>query len=140
VKVTVKVEGLSACAEALRELPRAVARDVMLRILTDRAEPIAESARNLAPVDLGDLRDSITVSTRLTRRQRGLHRKEGADDVEVFVGPGPHPQAHLQEFGTVHHPPQPFMRPAWDEHQGKLLDNIAEDLWGEIRQAAGKGG
>jgi HK97 gp10 family phage protein len=140
VKVTVKVEGLSACAEALRELPRAVARDVMLRILTDRAEPIAETARNLAPVDLGDLRDSITVSTRLTKRQRGLHTKEGRDDVEVFVGPGPHPQAHLQEFGTVRHPPQAFMRPAWDEHQGKLLDNIAEDLWDEIRQAARKGG
>ncbi len=136
--VTVQVEGLKALQAVLRALPRATARDVMLRVLEQRAKPIAAHAARLAPVDQGDLQESIQVSTRLTQRQRGLHRKDGPRDVEVFVGAGPQPQAHLQEFGAEQHPPQPFMRPAWDSEKDRLLEGIAEDLWAEIQVAGAR--
>ncbi len=140
MKMTVKVEGLREIAETLRRLPKAVSEEVQLAVLTKRAEPIAETARQLAPVDHGDLQGSITVSPELTKTQRAKHRKDGPDDVEVFIGPGAFPQAHLQEFGTVNHPPQPFMRPAWDQHKGELLEGLAEDLWQEIEKAVGARG
>lgn len=130
-----KIEGLSDCQAALRELPAAVGKKVVRDILIERAEPIAETVRALAPVDQGDLRDSVAVSTRLTRAQRAIYRKEGPGDVDVFIGPGAHPQAHLQEFGTEHHPPQPYLRPAWDQHIDKVFENIVEDLWAAIRKA-----
>lgn len=135
MKISVKIEGLAECQKALRELPPAVGKKVIRDILCERAAPIAETMQALAPVDQGDLRDSIVVSTRLTRAQRALYRKEGPDDVDVFIGPGGHPQAHLQEFGTEHHPPQPYIRPAWDQHIDKVFENIVADLWDAIQKA-----
>lgn len=135
-KATVKVEGLKALQTALQELPKATAQSVMLRVLKKRAQPIAEAAKQLVPVASGELRNSIVVSTKLTRRQLGQHEKAGPNDVEVFVGPGALPQAHLQEFGTFKEPPQPFMRPAWDAEKENTLKGIADEMWSEIEKAA----
>jgi HK97 gp10 family phage protein len=136
--IRVHVEGLAEVQTALRQLPDATAKAVLRRVGRKRLAPVAERARELTPVGQGELRDSITVSTRLTRRQRGKHRKDGQDDVEVFAGAGPHPQAHLQEFGTEHHGPQPFMRPAWDAEKEGVLAGIGQDLWSEIEIAAAR--
>lgn len=121
---------------ALRELPDATAKNVMRRVLLKAGQPIAETAQSLVPVAEGDLRKSIAVSTRLSKTQRKKHRKADRDDVEVFVGAGPHPQAHLQEFGTANHPAQPFLRPAWDQKRRSVLDGIKTAMWTEIRKAA----
>jgi HK97 gp10 family phage protein len=134
--ITVKVDGLSDIMTALRELPNATAKNVMRRVMAKRAEPIADAARRLVPVDQGHLRNSIHVATKLSRRQRGRHRKKHRDDVEVFVGPGTDPAAHLQEFGTSHHDAQPFMRPAWDQTKDEFLAGVGADMWAEIEKAA----
>jgi HK97 gp10 family phage protein len=136
--ITVKVSGLSEIMTALRELPNATAKNAMKRVLVKRAEPVAERARQLVPVDEGHLKNSIHVSTKLTRRQKGRHRKRHRDDVEVFVGPGTDPAAHLQEFGTSQHPAQPFMRPAWDQTKDELLAGVGADMWAEIEKAAAR--
>lgn len=132
----VKIEGLKEVQAALRALPDATAKNVMRRILKKRGEPIAEAARSNVPVDQGDLKNSIAVSTKLSRRQKAKHRKGGPDDIEVFIGPGTHPQAHMQEFGTFKEPAQPFMRPAWDAEKTGVLEGIKDDLWTEINKAA----
>src|SRR5688572_30736260 len=124
----VHVDGLSELQVALRELPDATAKNVLRRVARTALEPIAARARALAPVDDGTLRESITVGTRLSRRQRSQHQKESPDDVEMFAGAGPLPQAHMQEFGTQHSPPQPFMRPAWDSGKEDLLETIKNEL------------
>lgn len=134
----VKIEGLAELQTALRELPDATAKNVVRRILRKRGEPIAERARQLAPLDQGELKESIAVGTRLSKRQRRLHRKIDPNDIEVFIGPGPLPQAHLQEFGTQNHPAKPFMRPAWDANRDSLLNSLKVDLWNEIQKAAGR--
>lgn len=141
----VKIDGLRELEAALAGLPRATGKNVLRRVLKTRAEPIAEAMRSMAPDDPetggNDLRSSIALSTRLSKRQAGLHRKMFRNDkaaVEMFVGAGPLPQAHLQEFGTVHHGPQPFARPAWDGGQSAMLDGIAKDLWAEIEKAAAR--
>jgi HK97 gp10 family phage protein len=136
MKVSVRVDGLREIEAALHELPKATGKNVVTRVLKKRGEPIANTARANAPVDQGQLRDSIGVSTKLSKRQKRIHRKEGPDDIEVFVGAGALPQAHMVEFGTDQMPAQPFMRPAWDKGKEAALEGIGQDLWAEIEKAA----
>jgi HK97 gp10 family phage protein len=138
VTVSIKLEGLKEIAAALDDLPKATGKNILRRVLLARAEPIAKAAIGNVPVLTGALRSSINVSTRLTRRQRKKHRKAKPDDVEVFVGPGTDPAAHLQEFGTSKEPAQPFMRPAWDAEKNGVMDGIKDDLWGEIEKAVAR--
>lgn len=139
MKTTIHIEGLRELDEALGKLPMATGKNVLRRVLRRRATPMAEKMKALAPEDEGDLKRGIGVGTRLTRRQASLHRKMFADDrasVEMFVGAGGHPQAHLREWGSDGHPPHPFARPSWDAHQKQILEGIKDDLWREIDMAA----
>lgn len=140
---TVKIEGLRELEKALAELPKATGKNVLRRVLLKRGQPLADAMEAKAPDDPAtggmDLKTSIGVSTKLSKRQAGLHRKMFKDDkasVEVFVGAGPVPHAHLQEFGTINHGPQPFARPAWDSGKGPLLAGLKDDLWSEVEKAA----
>jgi HK97 gp10 family phage protein len=136
MKVSITIEGLSRCQAALRELPAAVGKSVVRDILIERAEPIAETVRSLAPVGRGVLQGSVVVGTRASWGGFALHGKGGPHHVEVFVGPSPDGFHGLfQEFGTLHHPPQPFLRPALDKHIDKVFENIVDDLWAAIQAA-----
>ena len=135
-KTTVKIEGLRELDRALGQLPKSTAKAVLRKVLKDAGEPLARSARRLAPKDEYHLYESIDVSTRLNRRQRGLHRKETSPAFqEMFVGTN-NPAGVQQEFGNDRHAAQPFMRPAWDAEKMNVLDLISVSLWGEIEKAA----
>ena len=135
--VKVHVEGLKELEQALRGLPKANAKAVLTRTLKEAGEPIAKTARGLAPKLEMHLVESIDVGTQLSRRQRGIHKKQSP--VEMFVGPGPDPAAHLQEFGSgPGHHAQSFMRPAWDQHKNEALDIIANRTWLEIEKTAAR--
>ncbi len=163
-KVKMRVEGLSEMSANLRELSKATARNVLRRILMQAGEPMAETMRRLAPDDPAtgapDLRSSIAVSPRLKnsvgksefaavmrmggtvaqarsamRDARRAAAGEGSF-AEVYVGPGKGgSHGVLQEFGTINHAPQPFARPAWDQHKDEALDIIKRELGGAIDKA-----
>lgn len=136
--VTIKIEGLRELDAALGQLPRATAKAVLRRVLIEAGEPIARSARGMAPVFEHRLYESIDVGTKLNPRQSGLHRAEGGQAFqEVFVGTND-PAGVQQEFGNSRHPPQPFLRPAWDSKKGATLEYIANALWGEIAKTAAR--
>jgi HK97 gp10 family phage protein len=142
--ITVHIEGLAEVQSALRELlPDRTARSIMRRVLIKRAQPIAAHASSLAPVDptgQQDLKRSIKTSSTLRKSQRSAGRKN-PDDVEVYIGPSTANTkailhyAHLQEFGSSHHGPNPYLRPAWDAARGEVLKGIANDMWDEIVKA-----
>lgn len=143
MSVTFKIEGLEGIDAQLERLSKAQGKAVLRRTLKKAAEPLAETARSLAPRDPegGDLARSIAVSTKLSQRQAKLHRRMFKDErsaVEMFVGPGPDPAAWNQEFGNVNHGPQSFMRPAWAAEQGSMLEAIKVDLWAETEKAVGR--
>lgn len=155
-----KTEGFVDLDEALEALTKAAGKGVMRRTLKKSAEPLVELARSHVPVDKGKLAASMAASTKLDKRQRGMHRKMFRNDkaaVEMFVGPsydlgagGRH--GHLVEFGTkphinqgqfpgTQHPgtaPQPFMRPAWDSDKMALMDRLGKEMWTEIEKAAAR--
>lgn len=134
-RTVVKVEGLKELETALKELPRATAKNVMKRVLIQAGQPVADQAESLAPVKTGKLQRAIDIGSRLTRRQKSSNPKQSA--VEVYIGVGRSlPQGVFQEFGTSHNAPQPFMRPAWDALGNTVLQSIKDLTWAEIKKAA----
>jgi HK97 gp10 family phage protein len=125
---TVKIEGLRELEKALAEIAEAPRRRIGRNALKAGGEITARKARELAPKDEGHLAESISVSGKLDKRERRAHKKNAAD-IEQFVGPGNHPQAIMQEFGTVTNERQPFMRPAWDATKDQVLKRIGNELW-----------
>lgn len=152
------IQGLADLEKALDNLGKSVGRSVLRKSLRKAAAPMRERAKDLAPVDDGDLRGSIIIGGLLNKSQRSKHRKLTADErsaIELFVGPsyklgkgGRH--GHLVEFGTAPHilggvfagaqhpgsAPQPFMRPAFDAEAGPTIERLKPLLWAEIDRAA----
>ena len=127
-----KVEGLKDLDAALKELPKSTSRGILRRTLTKEAQPIAVAGEALAPKLTGKLAKSYTVGTKLSRRQKRMHKKES--DVEVFVGPTPHAKSVQTEFGNAHHAAHPHLRPAWDSNWRRVLDGIRNTLANEIEK------
>ena len=105
--------------KTFRALSSAVSRDVLADALTESAEPIRSAASALAPRGRGrgpHLADNIVVG--VTQFGDG-GQVSNPDVVTVAIGPShqPHDMFYgmFQEFGTAHHPAQPFMRPAFDQ-------------------------
>jgi HK97 gp10 family phage protein len=137
--IRVHIGGLAELQETLRrDLPDATARNVMKRTLLQAGQPIARRAAGDAARRTGKLQVSIQASTQLSRRQRSLHRRWDPSDVEIFIGAGPLPQAHMVEFGTSRQSAEPFMRPAWDQARGEILQQIKSTLWAEIQRAVAR--
>lgn len=162
MKNTVKIEGLRELDASLGQLSKAAARNTLRKVLMKAGEPMAETMRALAPDDpetgSPDLKTSIAVSPKLRNpagksefaavmrsggttaeavaAMREARREGGGSFAEVHVGPGKGgSHGVLQEFGTAHHAPQPFARPAWDQHKGEALEIIKRELGGEIDKA-----
>ena len=82
---------------------------------------IASQAKLLAPVDFGQLRNSISASnkdeTRLLNNMQGEQaeglKTDGLKGDEVYVGSNSDHTVY-QEYGTIKQPAQPFLRPAME--------------------------
>jgi HK97 gp10 family phage protein len=159
----ITTQGLRELDRALAELPKATQRRVLVRVLKEQAGEMVQDAKNRAPFRFGDLWESITVSERrpagysdagtiaysgvlrgggtqaeAVTALRSARRANPNEFARVWVGPGRHPQAITQEFGTYFHPPQPFMRPAWDETRPRMLRGISTALRREIDRAVAR--
>ena len=134
MKTTFKVEGLADLDRRLGELTASAGKGVLRRVGRQALQPMDEAWRAKAPHLTGQLEESGSVGSKLTRSQRKAQERESS--VEVFAGPGPNPQAIQQEFGNAQHAAQPFMRTAWDQTKGRVLEIVKENLGGEIERAA----
>lgn len=156
-----KIEGLKELDEALSELPKATARNVLKRALIDAGQPMADEAERLAPRDKGFLQGHIVVSSRLnnkagkkefaeTMRVTGGDRTaavqamrdarraagEGESSAEVYIGPVAKAfYGFFQERGTARNKPHPFMRPAFDNKAMEVFGRIKDSLAAELEKA-----
>lgn len=140
-----KIDGMKELEASLNTLNRATAKNVLRRALRRGAEPLVQKAKQLAPDRPGkprnDLVLSITATHRLNARQSRVLRNEGKAFATMHVGPDisvPHHHGHFQEWGTVRHGPQPFMRPAWDATKDDVLKEIGLALRDEIDKAVAR--
>jgi hypothetical protein len=129
-----KMEGLKELDFALGELPKATERNNLVRTLKKEAVPVRDTWKDLAPRDEGQYAESITIGTRLTRRQAREARKEGKNFAEVYIGTDD-PAGQQQEFGNINHPAQPSGRPAWEATKQGVVDGLAKTLGDEIEKS-----
>ena len=118
-------------------LPREIEKRLSRNATRAGAKIIAEAAKQLAPYDSNrnnnkHIRDAIKVK----------HVKGTPNLMRIGIRSKDAPHAHMQEFGTVNHPPQPFLRPAAVFMQqkaiGKLLNNLSQGILRESRKLSGK--
>lgn len=146
MKTTVHVEGLSELDAALgalaAEYGKAAGKAVLRRVADKALQPMAETARSLAPDDPAthgdDLKASIAVGGKLNKRQAALARKDqNKSTVTRYMGTAD-PAGIPQEFGTVNHGPQPFLRPAFDQEAEATIKRVAAELGPEIERTAAR--
>jgi HK97 gp10 family phage protein len=108
-------------------LPKAV-REAASRATLEGAEELAKSMRNLAPVDTGDLRDSIVVTpggrTTPPYSQPGGSSTVGENSAVVTAGNTDVRYPHLVEYGTKDAAAQPFFWPAVRSKRKKIAARV----------------
>lgn len=129
-----KFSGFEGVNDALKQLKLSQRRAAARRVLTEALQPVAEAAKRMAPVDDGQLRDSIVVSTNVTKAARSARIKDG---VTVFAGTA-NRNGVPREFGTFRSQAHPFMRPAWLANRGQVLDSIIVNFGEEINRTIAK--
>jgi HK97 gp10 family phage protein len=153
-----QVEGFAELDAVIADMRRSTARGVLQRALLIEGRKIAADARARAPGpdSTGALRRSIIATTRRPANEdaglrafgetlqsggtrdeavgalRAARRANPNAFAEVFVGPGRHPQAIFQEFGTYKEPAQEFLLPAWKAAQPGLIEGLRATLAAEI--------
>lgn len=78
-------------------------------------EAMELSAKARVHVDQGDLRDAIHIE------RQGMSFYVVAGNTDVFYG-------HMEEFGTSHSAPHPFMVPAFEEHRDRTVTAVRTAL------------
>lgn len=130
MKFGMRFEGGAELALALDGLPKRVTKKLVLEALTEGAGPMRGFARQRAPREPGapDMADHIEIANAKT---------PPGDIAAVAMGPTrDFYYGLMQEYGTVHHGAQPFMRPAFGQGVPPALGIIGAAVW---RELAGRG-
>lgn len=85
-------------------------------VVKKTAKDIEKSAKTLAPVDTGNLKNSITTSD-----LRNVTQESPSAEVRASAN-----YAQYLEFGTSRMPAQPFMGPAAKKHGPEFMAAMAE--------------
>lgn len=147
----VKIEGLAELDKLLQSFAPRVEANILRGSLNAANKVILQKARELAPVDDGDLKASIRVTSKIKRANGWVESRIVAGNKKAYYanwvefgtgtfysGTGdsvrraylirPRTRKALFFFGQnreqIRHPgikPQPFMRPAFDREQGNAI-------------------
>lgn len=115
MEVNIKVLGVEEIQKTLNKFNNEADRLLALK-MNIVVKKLEVDAKGFAPFDTGFLMRHITSS---------VARKRSAVIGRVRSGA---PYGIFQEFGTVHHPPQPFMRPSFIRNQGFIEEQLKEAL------------
>lgn len=152
VRVKVRVSGLEATIERLREIGGSLTPRILTGICARSLEPILETAKSTAHVGDPDTRKPGTVTIKESIRIRPLRsnelRRRGIV-AGAMVGASS-PKAHLIEYGTAPRTrrvntsrgdrrnttrvstgqvtPKPFMRPAYEQNEEKVQTLAQQEL------------
>lgn len=158
--MTIKIEGLRELDNALGQFSKATARGVLHRALRKAAVPIRDQARQDAPVDTGELRDSIVIRTQSTgggagkaafaaamrsgtsreeaaAAARSANREAGRQPLSATVSVAAEaPHAVFAEFGSRGKPGNMFLTAAMRSRAKDALALVGKELGTEISKTA----
>lgn len=146
MKLKASLKGFDGLEAALVEIEQLSGRTVsgknaVRRGMRKAMGRIEARAKQLAPVEEGDLRESITTKNAKAQRERGSKRFKRQTGVEVLTGPTGREEggnAAWQEFGTVKMSANPYMRPAADAEGQAVVDEVVEIIGAEVRKTAAR--
>lgn len=134
MRVKMTFEGGRDLEAALMDIKASTAKGIVRRALKESLMPVLEAWQRYTTKLTGHLVESETVGTKLNRRQRGLARRLGKSQVEMYVGTSD-PAGLANEFGNRHQRANPGLRPAWQAEGGqKLLDRLGPLIWEQIEK------
>ena len=163
-RTTVKISGLKQLDSALTELSKGAARGALRRALIKAAEPMRAAAERNAPEDIGELKRSIVLTTRIDNQagraeyanvmksggsksqavqaMRDARRGQGVGEsfAEAYMGPEKGSKrlaikSVVQEFGSSRQSAQPYMRPAFDAEAANVINRVGDELSAEISKS-----
>lgn len=132
--------GIKRFQQRMQAIPKAVRKATEPALMTSAYE-IADMAEQLAPEDTGDLKGSIAV-TGPGQQTPPYSQPGGAHTVPenaaaITAGNSDVRYPHLLEYGTSHHPAQPFFWPAYRMLKKRSASRIkramtkaVKDNWG----------
>lgn len=140
----VQVKGLRELGKAMQALGDDIGLKIARAATAAAAQPVKKRAiANIIAspsVDTGSLKNSVIVKrlgkkeSKLTSehivtvRGRGKKKKDGTRQTEA-------PHGSKVEFGTIHMPAEPFLRPAFESEKGAALTKMQDTLRRRIRKA-----
>lgn len=151
--MTVRIEkstitGARELARVLDKLPDKIGRKVVVSSMRQAANLVRKEIRARAPVRAGGGAKAVKIGKggqaigRLPgflRAHIAVNNLRRARVPTLRIGPTRDAFHGLfQEFGTVHHPAQPFIRPAFDAAKARMLGSIGKRLGINIEKAAVK--
>lgn len=111
-----------------------VAKDQIKKALEAAADEIVEMAKRLAPVDKGELRDSIgwtwgkAPKGSITLGKVAENSLAGDFTITVFAGNGVAYYARFVEFGTQKMPAQPYFYPAYRATKKRAKSRVRRSI------------
>lgn len=129
-----KIHGLQELDKQLRELEPKLAKKVTRKALRDAAKLTAAKAKELVPVDEGDLRDSIRVKSGKSRKGTVSVIVTTSASDNIFSGEAYH--GGFIEFGTSKMEAKPFLRPALEQSAAAATALIRDRLAAGIEEIA----
>ena len=132
MKVSLDLLGGKELAAAIAGLPLRLSRKAKRDALFVVAEPMRSRMADFAPRgEAPHMADNIVVSG----GRGGIDEFFDEKATTVAIGPAKGFQhGILQEFGTEHHGPQAFARPAFDQEAPKVIRELAPVLWQVLKR------
>lgn len=135
-----KVEGLDKLKAKFAALPQA-AQDQIRKAMEEGAAEMVRLAKGLAPVDQGELRESIgwvwgaAPKGSLAFSTGG----SGQDKIAIFAGNDSAYYARWVEFGTINQPAQPYFFPAYRTLKKSMRSRTNRAIVKAVKSVAGNG-
>lgn len=123
-KGRVEIKGLKELTKQLKKLPKDLQRKELRAAALAGAGQVRDEARKMAPVKTGRVKEDIRARYK---------PRQGPADMIYMVGVVDRKKHtaywwRFNEFGTKHQPARPFMRPAFDMVQNRIIRIFKERL------------
>lgn len=137
MRIGVTVGGHVELAKRLEALSSKMRRQTLLTALRVAGLPILRMMEQLAPFDTEGPPPHLKFEMGMQPLRSLDGVRTGDTDAALAIGPSAQLRYEgFQEFGTAHHLPQPFARPAWDAEGGdKAQRAIAAELFTAMKVA-----
>lgn len=134
ISFTTQVQGLRELEQALHALPDKIAKRLMTRagraagaLFKEQLQIRAPRSRFVANREHGPLHDHMRIKVSFQGGPNWMTVQIGPDKTVSYY-------ARFYEYGTIHQPARPFMRPAFDAQKQRAIEAFANSLRENLAQ------